>query len=249
MTIKKHIPNSLTLLNLLCGCLAILFLFLDHVNFIPYLLIISLVADFLDGLVARLLGVSSPIGKELDSLADVVSFGVLPAMILVYLLAFQFYSQGQSFDFAAALNSISSWKEGVFIFFPLIVALFSALRLAKFNVSEDQSKEFLGLATPAATLFVMGLFLIHTQNIAVNSMVDPKWMLIGVSVIISALLVSNIPMFSFKPNGSSFQENKWPIIFVAISALLLVIFTWGAVSLIVIAYILMNIIRAFIPKS
>ncbi|MFT6686665.1 MAG: CDP-diacylglycerol--serine O-phosphatidyltransferase, partial [Bacteroidia bacterium] len=112
-----------------------------------------------------------------------------------------------------------------------------------------QSKEFLGLATPAATLFVMGLFLIHTQNIAVNSMVDPKWMLIGVSVIISALLVSNIPMFSFKPNGSSFQENKWPIIFVAISALLLVIFKWGAVSLIVIAYILMNIIRAFIPKS
>lgn len=249
MSIKKHIPNSLTLLNLLSGCLALMFLFLDDVHYIPLLLVVSLLADFLDGLVARALGVSSPIGKELDSLADMVSFGVLPSMILVYLMAFHHSGQIENFNFVSTLNNIASLPEAMLIFLPLIVALFSALRLAKFNISENQSKEFLGLATPAATIFVIGLFLIHIQGIQVSSLIPPVWMIVGVSLILSALLVSNIPMFSFKLTGVSFQENKWQLIFVILSALLLLVFKLGAISLIVILYITLNLIRTFFQKA
>ncbi len=246
--IKNQIPNSLTLLNMLCGCLGILFLFTDSLSYIPYLLSVSLFADFLDGLVARALGVSSPIGKELDSLADVVSFGVLPAMLLVYLMAFEFYGHIEGFNFANALNHISTWQEGLMIGFPLIIALFAAYRLAKFNVSEEQSKEFFGLASPAATIFIVGLFIIHTQGIEVQSVVGQKWLLILVSIIISALMVSNIPMFSFKLSGFSWQENKVQIIFVILSILLFLLFKIGALPLVIILYILINIARSFFSK-
>jgi CDP-diacylglycerol---serine O-phosphatidyltransferase len=157
LTFKKHIPNSLTLLNLLFGCIAVLCFFLDYVVYIPFLTALSLLADFLDGLAARALNVSSPIGKELDSLADAVSFGVVPAIALVYLITYYTYppSVGLEFNFAETLNRIDSIPEGFLILFPLILALFSVLRLAKFNISTDQTTEFKGLATPASTIFVM----------------------------------------------------------------------------------------------
>ena len=246
--IKNQIPNSLTLLNMLCGCLGILFLFTDSLNYIPYLLGISLFADFLDGLVARALGVSSPIGKELDSLADLVSFGVLPAMLLVYLMAFEFYGHIEGFDFANALNSISTWQEGLTIGFPLIIALFAAYRLAEFNVSEKQSKEFFGLASPATAIFIVGLFILHTQGIEVQSAIGKKCLLILVSIILSALMVSNIPMFSFKLSGFSWQENKDQIIFIILSILLFLLFKIGSLPLVIILYILINIARSFLSK-
>lgn len=249
MNIKQHIPNSLTLLNLLSGCLAVICLFLDYVALIPYFILFSLLADFLDGLVARALGVSSPIGKELDSLADVVSFGVLPAMVLVYLMAYELFGGAGGFNFAAALNGISNWQEAFMVFFPLIVALFSAYRLAKFNVSENQSKEFMGLATPAACLFVIGLLIIHLQDTQVNSFIEPTWLILGISAILSGLLVSDIPMFSFKLSGFSWKENKAQIIFLVFSAVLLLVFKLGAISLIVILYILINIFRSFFAKA
>lgn len=251
MTIKKHIPNSLTLLNLLFGCLALLSFFLDSIIYIPVFTVLSLLADFLDGLVARALKVSSPIGKELDSLADAVSFGVVPAFALVYLVAYYTYPPptGTTFNFAKSLNQINSWYEGLLILFPLIVALFSVLRLAKFNVATDQSHEFKGLATPASTIFVMGLFIAHFKGIGFSSAIDITWMLRFLAVILSILLISNIPMFSFKLKGFSLKENKWQYVFVAISLILVAWFQWASISLIILCYIIMNIARTFESKS
>ena len=128
----------------------------------------------------------------------------------------------------------------------LCITLASAYRLAKFNISEEQSKEFFGLASPAAAIFIVGLFIIHTQGIEVQSMIGQKWLLILVSIIISALMVSNIPMFSFKLSGFSWQENKVQIVFVILSILLFLLFKIGALPLVIILYILINIARSFL---
>jgi len=251
LTLKKHIPNSLTLLNLLFGCIAVLCFFLDYVVYIPFLTALSLLADFLDGLAARALNVSSPIGKELDSLADAVSFGVVPAIALVYLITYYTYppSVDLEFNFAETLNRIDSISEGFLILFPLILALFSVLRLAKFNISTDQTSEFKGLATPASTIFVMGLFIAHFKGIKLNSSIDLGWMLRLIAIILSGLLLSNIPMFSFKLKGFALKENKWQYIFIAISLILVAGFQWASIPLIIICYILLNIARTFEKRS
>lgn len=247
MSIKKHIPNSLTLLNLLCGCLAIGSLFIGRSELIPYFIGISLLADFLDGLVARLLKVSSPIGAELDSLADMVSFGVLPGFLMVYLSCKAYVGSPEDFSFYNGLVSISNFKSALIIFFPLLITLFSALRLAKFNVDTEQSKEFKGLATPASTIFVIGLFMILKDNGSLIDFMLNPWLINLISLILALLLVSNIPMFSFKLGDFSFKNNKWQIIFLVSSVLLFAFFKFVSVPLIIVVYILLNLVRKLTP--
>ena len=227
MDIKKQIPNLLTLCNLFCGLNIIIAAAIQDFNCVIYWAATALLFDFLDGTAARILKVTSSLGKELDSLADAVSFGAAPALVLYY-----FWKSEQG--------------DGVIHFSPLIIAVFAAYRLAKFNISEKQSKEFFGLASPAAAIFIVGLFIIHTQGIEVQSMIGQKWLLILVSIIISALMVSNIPMFSFKLSGFSWQENKVQIVFVILSILLFLLFKIGALPLVIILYILINIARSFL---
>lgn len=243
MLIKKHIPNALTLLNLLCGLLAIVALFTAKLEFIPWLLALSLLADFLDGLVARALNVSSPIGKELDSLADMVSFGVLPGFLMLYLSARAYFHVQDTNKFLSIFENIHSPSEAFMIFFPLIITLFSALRLAKFNISTNQSKEFMGLATPAATLLVLGLFINEHSEFFDTSFIYNSISLNIISIVIAILLISNLPMFSFKLEKLSWHENKWQIIFVLCAIVLLIFFKLAALALIVLVYILINLVR------
>lgn len=188
-----------------------------------------MLADFLDGLVARALNVNSEIGKQLDSLADMVSFGVLPSVIL-----FTFIER----DWDTPLNILIN-------LLPFLIAMFSALRLAKFNIDETQSEEFKGLATPASTLMVAGLLMANLyQNIDVTDS-----LVFSLSLILPILLVSNIPMFSFKLKGFSWQKAGLQYVFVAIVVLLLVVFKFLGLSLSIMAYVLINIVRKFVVKQ
>ena len=243
MNIKKHIPNSLTLLNLLCGVLAIFSLFAGNVQAIPILVAFSLLADFLDGLVARALHVSSPIGKELDSLADMVSFGVLPGIIMVYLVSQSYPETQGKDDFIQAIFQTNSLKSKIILFFPLIITLFSALRLAKFNISTDQDTEFKGLATPASTILIIGALFVHMDNNELLNFLNNYVLLNILSLILALLLVSNIPMFSFKLKNFGLKENKWQIIFLACSFILIAVFKLNALALIIVLYVLLNMIR------
>lgn len=178
--VKKHIPNTITLLNLLSGGLSIVYtLHEGKVEMAVYLIILAAIFDFFDGLVARALGVSSPIGKDLDSLADVISFGLAPALVMVY----------------------SLWQAGVGFelgLFPLLIAAFAALRLAKFNNDTRQTDSFLGTPVPSNALFWIGLQAVIPQ---MQLLLGQQTMLIVVYALVLLfcfLMVSNLPMFSFK---------------------------------------------------
>lgn len=181
MTLRKYIPNTITSLNLLCGVLGVMFTFNGRPDIAFYMMLAAAVFDFLDGMAARALNAFSDIGKELDSLCDVVSFGVLPALMLYRTMA----------DLSDA---------GIFCCLPLILAVFSALRLAKFNVDERQHGSFLGLPTPAAAMICGALccFVFCEPSSALARWCSTVWVLPLLACVLSTLLVSEVPMFAMK---------------------------------------------------
>jgi CDP-diacylglycerol--serine O-phosphatidyltransferase len=235
------IPNILTLINLFAGCMAVVFIFNFHIELVPYCVAISLVADFFDGFAARLFKTSSDIGKQLDSLADVVSFGLVPGLVLFQML-FQNYSTGSEFYSTAKIYLYSSPA--------FLVPLFAALRLAKFNVDTRQTNGFLGLATPAATAFIIGMLLVFNNNTYnLGPIIFDKVVIYAVIVIISGLMVSEIPMFALKFKTFGWKGNEIVYLFIILSAILLATLKFAAVSLIVILYILVSIVKQVIEKA
>jgi CDP-diacylglycerol--serine O-phosphatidyltransferase len=232
--ITKHIPNTVTLANLLCGCLALISIFTDQIEMVPFFIGISLLADYFDGLLARLLKVNSPMGRELDSLADMVSFGVVPGAMLYYLI-------NQSKGIAGVDFSDPTTLIGLVGF---LVTLFSCVRLAKFNLDTRQTEGFVGLNTPACTIFVLGLLLITLGDLhGMRSFILNELFLYGVAVVLSYLLIAEIPMFSFKFKSLKLQENKIRVSFIAFTILCFCIFKFGiALSLIILSYILISIV-------
>ncbi len=228
---KAWIPNFVTLLNLFCGCAALICI-LD-LRFDPafWFLFAAGWFDFADGLVARALHVSSEHGKELDSLADMVSFGVVPAVIYYVLLLL-------SNDAAPANAPISwSWTAAP----ALLVALFSALRLAKFNLDTRQSENFMGVATPTSTVYATGLMLIVATNEDWAPYVLNPLVLYSSILGMSYLLVSEHPMFSFKLKGLGWKGNETKYIFAALATGLLIVLWTAAFPFIVVAYIILNL--------
>jgi CDP-diacylglycerol--serine O-phosphatidyltransferase len=232
--IKSHIPNTITLLNLFCGCAAIINI-LD-LQFVPafWFLFAAGWFDFADGLAARLLKVSSEHGKELDSLADMVSFGAVPGVIY-YTLLFLYQNPAP----AAAPEITWSWYAAP----GLLVAMFSALRLAKFNLDTRQMENFVGVATPTSTVFATGIMLIYA--------LDPfGWSLYALSpyvlypaiVAFSYLLISEHPMFSFKIKGMKWAGNETRIIFAVLALVLLITLQTAAFPFIVGVYLIINLV-------
>jgi CDP-diacylglycerol--serine O-phosphatidyltransferase len=225
---KKHIPNTLTCCNLLCGCAAIYFALqpVARYDWALYAIIVGAVFDFFDGFVARLLGVSSPIGKELDSLADDITFGVAPSAIVYSLLR----------------ESISDTGDSLHTLLPFaafLIAAFSALRLAKFNLDERQSTSFIGHPTPANTLFWAAL------AVGGHAIVDTPWapwILLAGIVVSCWLLVAEIPMFALKFKHFGWKGNALRYSFLLVSLLLLLVAGWAAFSLIILLYILVSLI-------
>lgn len=216
----RHLPNFLTCCNLICGCLGIVFLLEDRGIPAAYFVWAACVFDFFDGFVARLLKVSSPIGKELDSLADVVSFGVLPSMVMYKLI-------GANTELEAL----------PYIGFSIVA--FSALRLAIFNLDTRQSDSFIGLNTPANTLFISSLPLLPES---IGAWLYQPWLLVAITLVFSLLLVSSIPIFALKFKNFSWKENKIRFTFLILSVVLIVIFKVVAIPLIILSYIGLSLV-------
>lgn len=233
MTIKKHIPNFITCLNLLSGCIGITEAFKGNLVNAALLIIAGAIFDFFDGFVARLVKASSPIGKDLDSLADVITFGLLPGIILYNLLSI-------NENLPLGINYI-----------PLIVPVFSALRLAKFNNDPRQTGSFIGVPTPANALLIGSLPLITEFNteLNLNDIIFNPYFVISLSIIMSLLLVSEIPLFALKFKTFNWKENQIIYIFLLISLILLLLIKVAAIPLIVILYVILSVINNSIPKK
>ena len=214
--------------------MAVVFAFMGRLDLMPIFVGISLIADFADGMVARVLKVNSPLGADLDSLADMVSFGFVPGLILFLLIDEKMGSkmmEGNQVNFVALVG--------------FMVTLFSALRLAIFNNDENQTKEFIGLATPASTVFVVGILLLEKKfhfDLAVINY-------IAISVGLSLMLVSKIRMFSFKLSSFTWKHSAWQYVFLVLSILSFVWLKSASISLIIIIYILLSIVKHLIEKK
>ena len=232
--LKQNLPNVLTLSNLLCGCLAIQQLLAGNSEWVPWLIILAGIFDFFDGLLARALNVSSPIGKDLDSLADMLTFGVLPSFI-----AFRLISEA----------SVASLKPGEevatnFLTFPASLALFiavlSAFRLAKFNHDTRQTSSFIGMPTPANALFWLGLF------VGFHSGIFPMptaWIMAAIAVFSALVLVIEVPMFSFKLKSFGWKGNEYQFILLILSVPIFLWIKLAAFAPCIFLYFLLSLIK------
>jgi CDP-diacylglycerol--serine O-phosphatidyltransferase len=231
---KKYIPNSITCLNLFCGCLAIYFCFNSNLVYAAYMVGLAAIFDFLDGMLARVLKAYSEIGKQLDSLADMVSFGVVPGVMMFHLIAGSLTNQPTFLGLPAT----------VFPFLGFIITIFSALRLAKFNIDTRQTTSFIGMPTPACSIFVSSLPLIlsHDSFNASSIILNPG-VLAGLTLLLSYLLVAEIPLFALKFKNLSWKDNSIRFIFVLLAIVLGVILNFTAIPFIIALYILLSILK------
>lgn len=228
MAIKKHIPNTITCCNLISGCVAIAYAFSGNVELSFTWIIIGAVFDFFDGMSARLLNVSSPIGKELDSLADIVTFGVAPSTIL--------FSELSVMSYPAILEPL----RPILPFTAYIMAAFSALRLAKFNLDERQALGFIGLPTPANALFWGSLIIGARKWLEATPFM--VFFLLGGILISSWLMVSEIPMFALKFKEWGWKGNQVKYIFLLTCIPLLAIFGLTGLAIIIAWYVIISYI-------
>jgi CDP-diacylglycerol---serine O-phosphatidyltransferase len=238
---KKHIPNILTLLNLFCGCCALVCIFSIEYETATLFLVGSGLCDYLDGMVARLLNVKSEFGKEVDSLADMVSFGVVPGAIVYMLL----------YDPSSTIGDYHPLGYSTFAIPAFIISAFSCYRLAKFNLDTRQTQDFIGLNTPSNTMFFIGLLYIAKENVfgLADTVLNPTF-LYALIPISSYLLISEIPMFSMKAKGFSWKGNEFRFIFLVVMIGLLFWLKWAGLAFVVVFYILLNLILMLVkPKT
>lgn len=238
MNIVRHLPNTLTCLNLISGGVAVIYAFADNFGKALIFVIIAAVFDFLDGLAARVFHAYSDIGKELDSLSDTVSFGLAPSLILYnYLCGF------------------SAWVHTYICYVPLLLAAFSALRLAKFNLDTRQTENFLGLPVPASALFASSLAAVAVKYPELaNPVLANNYAIPAIVAALSILLISGIPMFSMKFKSLGWKANctryTFLCITIPVSAVLLILkVDWTGIVFFVFAfYILWNIVSGLLGK-
>ena len=234
----KHVPNFITSLNLASGFISIIFLFNCDLVTASWLILAAMIFDFLDGFSARLLNSYSDVGKELDSLADVVSFGVAPALIIYRLLATSLSSMGQFPDKPGNLTTAILLASTVFM------PVCAALRLAIFNTDETQSKSFKGLPTPANALAVISLVLaIHYSDSGIyTSFTGSAAALVAFTMILSLLMVIRIPLLSLKTSHLRFKGNEGRYILIIMAALAFIFAGINAAPLLIPIYILASLI-------
>ena len=231
---KKNIPHIITSINLFCGCCALACIFYNQFFQAFIFLFVGAWADYFDGMAARILDVRSELGKELDSLADMVSFGVVPGAICYMLLVRGLDKNFEEFPQYLILAALPAF----------IITVFSALRLAKFNLDTRQTENFIGLNTPSCTIFTVGLMLIyHYDSYGLRDFVINPLFLYPVILILSYLLIAELPMFSFKFKNLKWAGNENRITFVIASILFLILFKEVAFSLIIMLYVFLAVIN------
>jgi CDP-diacylglycerol--serine O-phosphatidyltransferase len=241
---KKQIPNIITSLNLLCGITAIIFVLAGDLVTASFFVFAGIFFDFFDGFFARLLHAQSEIGLQLDSLADMVTSGVVPALVMVQLLSIA--TTGTTIDMVALMHP-QSWNDSVFKYLPFIgfiIAIASAYRLAKFNVDTRQTSGFIGLPTPANTLLILSLPLIleYQPSELASQIILNKWFLIFLTVLSAILLNAEIKLFALKFKTWQFKENATKYIFLAVSILLVIALKFVAIPLIIGVYLFLSMI-------
>jgi len=223
--IKKHIPNFITCLNLLCGCLGLVAAFNKEIETAVMFIWAAAIFDFFDGFAARLLKVSSPIGKELDSLADMVTFGVLPAFIMY--------------------TYLSNFSDGNYAVIAFLIAIFAALRLAKFNIDTRQETGFIGLPTPAMAFFVSGLPYYEDAIPTVFSLQS----LLLIVILLSAAMVLPVPLLALKFKNFSLKDNSLKWLLLVVGVVLLVFLKAAAFPLVIIFYFLLSLVNNYAVKQ
>lgn len=217
---KKYIPNTITSLNLFSGCIGTVMVLNQEYLLAFYCVLASGIFDFFDGMSARALHVKSLIGKELDSLADVISFGFLPGAIIFTMLQ-------------------DTTTSPYLPYLGFIITVFSALRLAKFNIDTRQTTDFIGVNTPMNTFFIVSLPFIAESYPALKN----TWILLAIAIVSSLLLVSEIKLFSMKLSSLSWDINKYKYLFLMVSVLLLFLLKFLALPIILLLYILFSFIH------
>ena len=240
---KKHIPNILTLLNLLSGIIAVIFAVEGNLIGAGVFVVLGIFFDFFDGFVARLLKVEGELGKQLDSLADMVTSGVVPGIVMFQLIR----------------NSLSDWTsesllpsflfEQGYSYFPwvgLLITLASAYRLANFNIDTRQTSSFIGIPTPANALLVLSLplILMYSNNELAIDLIKNKWILISITLLGSYMMNANIPLFSLKFKDYSVRNNIIKYIFIVLVVLLLVLLKYVAIPIVIVIYVFLSIIES-----
>jgi CDP-diacylglycerol--serine O-phosphatidyltransferase len=242
-SIVRNIPNALTSLNLLSGSLAVLFALQEHLQTASILIIAAYVFDILDGLLARMLNVQSLIGKELDSLADLVSFGLAPACIL--------FGIGQELSGSGPVDFYRPVYHWIVSLVPFILPVFAGLRLANFNIDERQTEQFIGLPTPSNGVMVLALPLVlaHQPESFLTAWMETAWFIPTYSVVVSYLMVSPVPLYSLKVKGLSIRRN-WLTYFSMLVVLVLVVtMRYTGIFLIIPLYFVFGALAArFIKK-
>lgn len=242
---KRHIPNIVTGLNLLSGCIAIIFAVQNHFVGAALFVALGVFFDFFDGLLARKLKVQSPLGIQLDSLADLITSGVVPGLVMYGLIGKAIGGVGV-FVVDEGWNTTVSWVGVKIVPLALVgflVTLSSAYRLAKFNLDKDQQTYFKGLPTPANTLLILSMPLIlHFQySITVSNLFSNVWFLIAMTLLSSYLLNANIKLFALKFKTWAFQPNRFRYLFLIASVFLLIILKFIAIPAIIMLYILVSL--------
>lgn len=233
MNIKKHIPNLITLLNLFSGCIALIFAIDLNFEMAFFFVSLGIFLDFFDGFFARLFKVSSPLGLQLDSLADMVTSGLVPGFVMYLML-----SNGNL--------STSSWLP----YLGFIITLGSCYRLANFNIDTRQTDSFIGLPTPANALLILSLPLVldNTSSELVATLLKNPYFLLAITAFSAFILNAEIPLFSLKIKEFNFAKNKLQIIFLATSIVLLFVLQFLAVPLIILFYVLLSVLNNYQKK-
>jgi CDP-diacylglycerol--serine O-phosphatidyltransferase len=234
MNIKAQIPNLFTMLNLFCGCVALVMVADYKYEFAFYSVCLGIFFDFFDGFFARKFGVAGPLGVQLDSLADMVTSGVVPGFLMLCLLSNKNYS---TFNYLPYVG--------------FIITLGACYRLAKFNIDERQSDSFIGLPTPANALFItsLPLIIVNFTNTIVAEYLCNNWVLLTITFLSTYIMNAEIPLFSLKIKDFSFAKYKLQIFFLAISVLMLIFLQILAVPLIIIIYVLLSVINNMVNKK
>ncbi|MFY8111178.1 CDP-alcohol phosphatidyltransferase family protein [Flavobacterium sp.] len=235
MAFKKHIPNIITLLNLFCGCIAVTFVVQHRFEMAFYFVCLGIFLDFFDGFFARLFQVASPLGLQLDSLADMVTSGVVPGLAMFYMMLEAFGLQ------------ISDPFSGQYAlaFLGFLVTLGSCYRLANFNIDTRQTDSFIGLPTPANALFILSLPLVvrHFDSFMVFELLSNYGVLLAISIGSAYILNAEIPLFSLKVKKLTIKDNKLTFFFLIVSLLLLVTLQFLGIPLVILFYVFLSMIN------
>ncbi len=242
---KRHIPQIITLMNLFCGCVAVVFAVLNKLEWAAFFVFLGIFFDFFDGLAARLLNAQSELGVQLDSLADMVTSGLVPGIVMFQLLAM---SQSGGWNLELGEASADSTHHAISIsvlpFLGFLITLASAYRLAKFNLDEDQLTSFIGLPTPANALLILSLplILLNHNSDYINEIILNPWFLVVLTVLSCILLNARIPLFALKFKNWAFKDNAHRYIFLILSLVLLFTVRYLAIPAIVFLYLVSSLL-------